>query len=116
MPSDRVAFREARLKSERLRIRIFLGIAIAAFLLRMFRAALLGGRNVVMASQLKREPTRTSDGRKKQAFRKTEPNLAATLHDSAIALPLAQQATRRKSCDVGGASQLLVCGVELESA
>jgi Stage II sporulation protein E (SpoIIE) len=43
MRSDRVAFREARLKSERLRIRIFLGIAIAAFLLRTFRAALLGG-------------------------------------------------------------------------
>jgi uncharacterized membrane protein SirB2 len=35
-----VAFREARLKSERLRIRIFLGVAGAAFLLRTFRAVL----------------------------------------------------------------------------
>lgn len=44
MRSDRVAFREARLESEHLRIRIFLGIAIAAFLLRKLQAALLGGR------------------------------------------------------------------------
>jgi len=42
--AESIAFQQALLKSERLRIRIVLGAIIVAFLLRTIRASFLGGR------------------------------------------------------------------------
>jgi len=49
---ESIAFREARLKSERLRIRILLGVVGAAFLLRVLRTAIAGGQENAFSSLL----------------------------------------------------------------
>lgn len=57
-----------------------------------------------------------SNRMEKKAFRKTKQNFATMLQDGTVILPLAQQSARRECCDIGSASQLLVCSIKLESA
>jgi hypothetical protein len=49
--AESIAFREALLKSERLRIRIVLGTIIVAFLLRTIRGIIVGGHENFVSQQ-----------------------------------------------------------------
>src|SRR6516165_3973977 len=55
------------------------------------------------------------DGTRKKTVPRTKHNFTTTLQDGTVASPLAQQATCGERGDIGGASQLLVFGIELES-